>query len=176
MYGVIGNNYFNMYELASASGITSLGRMMIKSSAKIVSNFIADAVQNKENHDYLIGGDTDSCVASTLLCTSKGNMTIENLFNISENYIKKDENNKRYVKKVENMEVLTVNKSKELVYSPIKYVMKHKVKKRMYKLTIDGNSVRVTEDHSLMCVRDNELIEVKPKELQKGDKILYLKS
>ena len=60
LYGVIGNNYFNMYELASASGITSLGRMMIKSSAKIVSNFIADAVQNKENHDYLIGGDTDS--------------------------------------------------------------------------------------------------------------------
>lgn len=168
-----------MYELASASGITANGRTMIKSSAKIVSKYISDAIGNKEEIDdthYLLGGDTDSTDFNTVLFVDKHPIKIGELFNLCSEYIKKDDINEKYVKKVSNKSVLTVNKNKELIYSPIKYVMKHKVKKRMYKLTIDGNSVRVTEDHSLMCIRDNELIEVKPKDLQKGDKILYLKS
>lgn len=165
-----------MYELASASGITSLGRMMIKSASKIVSNFISNTVNESEDGDYTVAGDTDSGDFNTVLYVDEQPIKIGELFNLCSEYIKKDDINQKYVKKVCNKSVLTVNKNKELVYSPIKYVMKHKVKKRMYKLSIDGNSVRVTEDHSLMCVRDNELIEVKPKDLQKGDKILYLKS
>ena len=168
-----------MYELASASGITSNGRTMIKSSAKIVSQYIADTVGKEDSTDqthYLLGGDTDSTRFSTILHVDDQEIQIGDLFNSCDEYIKKDDKNQKYVKKVKNKKVLTVSKNKELIYSPIKYVMKHKVKKRMYKLTIDGNSVEITQDHSLMCLRDNELIAVKPAELQKGDKILYLKS
>ena len=50
--------------------------------------------------------------------------------------------------------------------------MRHKVKKRMYRITSGDKSVEVTCDHSLKVMRNNELIDVKPSDLQKGDKIV----
>jgi len=50
--------------------------------------------------------------------------------------------------------------------------MAHKVKKRMYKIKHENNEVVVTEDHSVIIKRDNKYIDVKPKNIIKGDKII----
>ncbi len=52
------------------------------------------------------------------------------------------------------------------------YAMKHKVKKHMYKLKVEGNEIIVTEDHSIMFERNGTLIEGSVKDLQAGDKII----
>jgi len=52
--------------------------------------------------------------------------------------------------------------------------MKHKVKKRMFKIKCNGDEVTITEDHSMMVLRNNELIEVKPSEVKPQDKLIKI--
>ena len=54
--------------------------------------------------------------------------------------------------------------------------MKHKVKKRMFKIKCNGDEVVITEDHSLIVLRNETLIEIKPKDVQKNDKLLKISS
>ena len=74
-------------------------------------------------------------------------------------------------------EILTasVNVNKELQYKKIDYVMKHKTEKVLYKITIDNDEITVTEDHSCIVLRDNNLISVKPKEIKATDIFVKLK-
>ena len=52
--------------------------------------------------------------------------------------------------------------------------MKHKVKKRMFKIKCDDDSVVVTEDHSIIVDRDNTLVSCKPSEILTTDKIVKI--
>ena len=62
----------------------------------------------------------------------------------------------------------------DIVYKPIKYLMRHKVTKKLYKLTsASGNTVIVTGDHSIMVERNGEIIPITVKELNtKTDKLI----
>jgi len=62
----------------------------------------------------------------------------------------------------------------ELEYKPITYIMKHKVKKKMFRIAFQNKEVFVTEDHSIMIKREDKIISVSPNEIQKGDKIIFL--
>jgi hypothetical protein len=61
-----------------------------------------------------------------------------------------------------------------VVSKPILYSMKHKVKKKQYRIKTETSSVVVTEDHSIMIMRDGNLIEAKPNELLDTDRIVRL--
>lgn len=80
-------------------------------------------------------------------------------------------------KSTEPLRTLCVDENGKLEETDIEFVMKHKVKKHMYRLCIPGKTVDITEDHSLVVERDGELVEIKPKELysDKPDRIVYLK-
>ena len=65
----------------------------------------------------------------------------------------------------------SVNQNLELENNNINYVSKHKVKKRFYKITVNGKEVTITEDHSLIVLRKNKLIACKVSEIKKGDKL-----
>ena len=75
-------------------------------------------------------------------------------------------------------EILTpsVNENKKLEYKKIDYVMKHKTKKTLYKITIDNDEIVVTEDHSCIVLRDDKLISVKPKEIKATDIFIKLEN
>jgi intein/homing endonuclease len=61
----------------------------------------------------------------------------------------------------------------EPTVSNIEYVMRHKTKKKLFKITTEnGKSVTVTEDHSVMIDRDGELLECKPTEILETDLII----
>jgi uncharacterized protein (DUF427 family) len=117
--------------------------------------------------DSVLYVDTDSVVGNSMIYVDNEKMTIEDFYNSQNEYIKKDDVNKKYIKKVDNKKTCTYNG--ELVEKDIKHVMKHKVKKHMYKVTVNGKSVTITEDHSIMVERNGKLIPIKIKELQKGD-------
>ena len=52
--------------------------------------------------------------------------------------------------------------------------MKHKVVKKMYKITVNDKSVVVTQDHSIIVLRDGVLTDVKPQDIINTDKVIYI--
>lgn len=68
------------------------------------------------------------------------------------------------------------NKSGKLKLSPIKNIMRHKTKKKLYKVKMsDGSYVKCTADHNLMVVRNGNILNLTPTQIEKGDKVLKMK-
>jgi intein/homing endonuclease len=66
-------------------------------------------------------------------------------------------------------------KSNSIKNGVVKYIEKHKTTKKVYKVkTKSGKCINVTEDHSIMILEDGKLIEKKPSNLLKTDKIITI--
>ena len=50
--------------------------------------------------------------------------------------------------------------------------MKHKVKKKLYKIKVNGKEIICTEDHSVIIKRNGKFLDIKPKDIKVGDKII----
>lgn len=131
------------------------------------------SISGDRGRKYTIAGDTDSVVGDTFIDVNGVKQTIAEFYDsISDDQLIRDELDNK-VKLVDGCQGLSVNvKTKEIESKPIKYVMKHRVKKRMYAIHVDGKKVIVTEDHSIMVMRDDMMISVKPKEILKSDIII----
>lgn len=172
LYGALGNTYFPLFNEDMAAAITGNGRYFIQKAANTVEAGLQKILPSDD--PYIIYGDTDSVLGDTLVKTSNGDVKIEDLYDRVDG--KLDILGQDNFVKHTNMDITaaSVSPEKELQYKPIKYVMKHKVKKRMFKITCKGESVTVTEDHSIIIIRDNELLSVKPKDIVKTDKIIKI--
>ena len=127
---------------------------------------------NMKLSDLRYGGiiiftDQDSVVGDTPLLLLKDNMivikTIDSLtsdFNIKlDNHI----NLKEYG--ICQYQVWT-----DKGWTSIKYIMRHKTSKRIYRIITDSGIVDVTEDHSLLDIKSNK---IKPSECYIGQEILH---
>ena len=161
LYGATGNKFFSLYNRDFASSITANGRVFIQQTA----NRIRERLQElcPWDKDFWIYSDTDS-VADTLVKTDQGSVHFSELYD-SQNTKEIEYKPGKFFKEVKDLKALSVSKDLELEYKPIKYVMKHTVKKRLFKIKCNGKEVIITNDHSIMVKRDDELIEVKPFEL-----------
>lgn len=125
-----------------------------------------------------VAGDTDSFSKNTELTLDDKKLCIESVYNIllkeANNQYKVTQNGAEIVE-VNNHTTLTYAND-EVVSSPIKYVMRHKVSKPMYRITTEsGKQIEVTGDHSVMVLRNNELISVKTEEIDiDNDKIITI--
>lgn len=169
LYGALANKHFTLANPDMAAAITSSGRFFIQLTANNVERRLQELLPSDE--PYVIYGDTDSSFSSTILRINSEDITIGDLFNsieiepiITSSGVE--------IKRVDGKHSLTYTPELGIHYQPIDYVMRHKVKKRMYRITSGDKSVEVTCDHSLKVMRNNELIDVKPSDLQKGDKIV----
>ena len=133
---------------------------------------------NNDNEHNFFGNNilihnTDSVIGDTIIHTDNGDKTIEQMFN--ENY----ENNRFFTHnghELVSSNDKVLNWNNKLDYTPVNYIMRHKVTKPKWKLkTKSGQEVIVTNDHSMIVFRDGEKLEVKPYEIQPSDKILVVK-
>ena len=172
LYGATGNKFFSLYNRDFASSITANGRIFIQQTA----NRIRERLQElcPWDKEYINYGDTDSTFFNTFLTTSNGPIQIGDLYD-SQNTKEVEYKPGKFFKEVKDLKALSVSKDFKLEYKPIKYVMKHTVKKRLFKIKCNGNEVVITNDHSIMVKRDNELIEVKPFDIRKTDKLIMVK-
>lgn len=171
LYGAQGNKSFILANEKVAQAITGNGRYFIKSFGRRIEKHLQSLI--KWNKPYYIYSDTDSCVGDTLISTSLGKIKIEDLFERSGEIIKNE--NGSFVKKLdEKILAKSMNSNFEIQDKKIIYVMKHKVNKRMFKITVNNKSVIITEDHSLVVKRDNKLVSVKAQELKNTDEIMQL--
>ncbi|OGI11655.1 hypothetical protein A3K64_00880 [Candidatus Micrarchaeota archaeon RBG_16_36_9] len=87
---------------------------------------------------------------------------------IKENEKLKNISIKEFVDKKIDAEVMTVDEKGRMIWVKPSSHIKHKVKKDIYEvLTSTGRKIKVTQDHSLFTLGDNnELAEIKPYELK----------
>lgn len=172
LYGAIANTHFCLFNEKIAQAITGNGRYFIQMTANNIENYLQS--KHKSDKPYILYGDTDSCVGDTIIETKHGRTTIEKFYNKTtgnENlytpngYVKKPQR-KLYVK--------SLSKDLKVEYKEVKYIMKHTVKKRMFKIKTHGREVIITEDHSIMVIRNNILTSVKAKYIEKTDKIIFI--
>lgn len=169
LYGAQGNKSFILANEKVAQAITGNGRFFIKSFGKRIENHLQSLL--KWNKPYYIYSDTDSCVGDTLISTSLGKIKIEDLFEKSGEIVKNE--NGSFVKRLDKKILAkSMNSKFEIQDKKIIYVMKHKVNKRMFKISVNNKSVIITEDHSVMIKQNNKLISVKPNEILKTDELI----
>jgi len=151
------------------------GQLAIRWTEKYINDYLNKLM--KTNKDWIVAMDTDSVVGDTEIYNGNEKIKIEDLYNkiaTNKNLIKKrDEND--YIHDVSNLDLYTKSvKNNKVCDDKIIKIMKHKVKKRLYKITVDDKSVIVTEDHSIIVNRDGVLVGVKPNEIKYGEKVIYI--
>jgi hypothetical protein len=96
---------------------------------------------------------------------------------IENNFLKHDDFNQNYVKEVSGFITPSLSPYGTVENNNIKYVMKHKVIKKLYEIKVNGKSVKVTEDHSIIVKnkKTNKIHSVKPDKLScKNHYIIYI--
>lgn len=170
LYGAVGKEFFPLFNLEMARAITGNGRFLVKNTANMIEERLQEL--NPHSGKYILYGDTDSVISDTIINTNKGNITIGELYDSTDGNITVTKSNSYVKTPSEYIESLSVNKDLKIESKKIKYIMKHKVNKRMFKVKCNGKEVTITEDHSIMVVRDGVLIECKPADIIKGDKLV----
>ena len=169
LYGAILNPGCRFFDKRIGQSTTLTGRAIAKHMAGKVNEIITGEFDHIGK--AIIYGD--SVTGDTLIKTDNGETTIEELFNQCQNQSmigEKEYGTETYCK------VIGFNAYEDSpIMSEISYVMRHKTKKKIYKITLEnGKSVKVTEDHSIMVDRDGFLMEFTPNDIKDNDLIICL--
>lgn len=176
--GACGNKFFQYFSIDNAEAITITGQAAILFVEKRVNEYLNKLLKTV-NYPYVVYCDTDSVVGDSKIYVDGEQVTIEDYFNSTDTeYLKHDDFNQNYVKVGKGITKSMSMETGKLEEKAIKYVMKHKVKKRLFKITApDGNSVTVTEDHSIIVKRKDKYLSVKPTEILLGtDELISITS
>jgi len=170
LYGAILNAGCRFFDNRIGQSTTLTGRGIARHMAAKIN----EVITGEYNHigKSIIYGD--SVTGDTTVLTKDGDISIEELFNRCVEHSTVGE--KEYGVWSPD-KVIGFNSFEDSpVMANISYVMRHKTKKKIYRINLtNGKSVKVTEDHSIMVDRDGYLIEVKPIDILKTDLIVCLK-
>lgn len=170
LYGAILNPGCRFFDNRIGQSTTLTGRQIAKHMAATVNQLITGKYDHRG--DSIIYGD--SVTKDTKVKTTDGELTIEELYNQCLYY--SEIGTKEYGSGFEPKVIGFDSANDVPVLSNISYVMRHKTKKKLYKITLEnGKQVTVTQDHSIMVERDGSLIEVKPTEIKDTDLFITLK-
>lgn len=172
LYGAVGNNYFKYYKQTMARSITLMGQCMINKAAKAKNEYLAKVLGDDPHNikDRRIYSDTDSISGDSIIEVNGNPMSISAFYEASTG--EEIEENCKYIKKMNDVYMTNSYSNNDIHVTPIKYAMKHKVKKKMYRIKVDDREIVCTEDHSLMVKRNNKLIECSPADMQKDDRLI----
>jgi DNA polymerase elongation subunit (family B) len=172
LYGAILNPHSRFFDHRIGQSTTLTGRAI----AQHMDAHVNQTLTGEYNHvgECIIYGDTDSCDKDSKIKTSVRDMTIEELFHAGNEFYELD--GKEYSLN-DNIDVYhhdpVTHKSTLGKYN---YVYRHRTSKRRFIIkTANGKEVTVTEDHSVMILKENgDIVEVKPMDINKGDKVITI--
>ena len=168
-YGALLNEHCRFYDKRIGQSVTLSGRQIVKHMMSTINEVVTGNYDH--NGPAIVYGD--SVTGDTIIRTEEGNKTIEEMFNECLDHCI-----------VGEKEYGSINHSKVIGFdsynmesniSSVSYIMRHKTKKKLYRITTEnGKQVTVTEDHSIMVDRDGFLIECKPSDLKETDGIITI--
>ena len=172
LYGALGNAFFPLFNQEIAQAITGNGRFYIQHTADLIEETLSKKLPSDKK--YIVYGDTDSCAYDTLIKTSMGDFYIGKLYDLINSDVEITENGSEIKRVKEEILTSSVSEDLEIQNKRIVYIMKHTVKKNMWVVKARDESVVITEDHSLMIVRDGTLQEIKPYNVKLTDSLLQI--
>jgi len=170
LYGALGTPYFPFYNLHNAMAITLSGQTVIRYLTDNTNKYLKMKYKLKNDLSVLL--DTDSVDGNTNINTSNGDIKISKLYEKCSS-INEYSNGKFIGTLDENVYVDSLNKdNNNIEKNKINYVMKHKIKKKMFKIKVNNKEIICTEDHSIEVRRDGIIQSISPKNIKKTDKII----
>jgi DNA polymerase elongation subunit (family B) len=166
-YGALLNNHCRFYDKRIGQSVTLSGRQIVKHMMSTTNETIAG--QYAHEGESIVYGD--SVTGDSIIRTDDGDKTIAQLFN--ECFEHSVVGEKEYGVWNDSTVLGFNSHDMEPTGAKISYVMRHKTKKKLYRITTEnGKQVTVTEDHSVMVDRHGFLIECKPNEILVTDGII----
>lgn len=169
------------YFSAAVTSTSRIANILISQEQSIRANELS-AQENIDTRygsltylDNVVQADTDSVIGSSIVIVDGVDVTIEELFEkASGNIEKKSKFN--LIKHIDkDYFTLSLNRGTgDIEPKKIKYVMAHKVKKRLYEISYKDKIVTVTEDHSIIVKRDNMFVDVKPSDIIESDELITI--
>jgi hypothetical protein len=151
-------------------------RVRIECVGSFEDEYVYDLEVKDNSHTFVANNILahNSCVNITKIRLDDGELTIEELFNLLLN-----EKTNKLDKLMNGTEVVNISKDSNYIIdgltgkTRIKNVSRRKVSKSCYKIEIPNTeSLYITEDHSIIVLRGDELIEVKPEEVLSTDYLI----
>ena len=177
LYGAFANKHSPFYDIDAAASVTLTGQACIKESSDIINRFVEHKYGVTE--DCTIYGDTDSYSSETKIISNKGEFSMEDLYNLYDIDNKKITSHGHELISLKNkdLNILTfISKINFVDFRKVKNLIRHKVTKKKYKVSVNGKSVVMTEDHNCIVIRNGELIRVPPKDIKSDDKMMTKKN
>ena len=122
----------------------------------------------------IVAGDTDSVVGSSVIIVDGEEISIEEYFNSCSKESEFFTSDGSQLRKGYGKTFSINMENGFLEEKTVSYCMKHKVKKEMFEITVGGDSVIVTEDHSIIVEEDGLYFDVSPSELRSTMKVIKL--
>lgn len=169
-YGALTQPAFRYFDGDNSEAITLTGQYIIRNAEKEMNKFIQTKI-GKEAEGVVFYGDTDSTAANTAITINNDTFAIGEFFDMLTTEIKTGRDKNDLYRATPNCTTKSFDGC-NIVRKPIKWIMKHKVKKRMYRINVGGRSVEITSDHSIMIMRDGILQSTKVAELLPFDKLI----
>lgn len=177
LYGALGNEHFLLYTNEMARSITLMGQCLINKAAIEKNRFISKMLKEECMKDRRCYSDTDTNFATTQIHINGNKQMIGEFYETSKGeeyetvlgkYIKELPKGKYKTLSIDEEELTKVKEVDVL------HAVKHKTPKRMWKVKVDGKEVIITEDHSIMILRDGYLMRGSVKDLREGDELLTI--
>lgn len=157
VYGATANKHFDLANPDLAAAITSSGRFFIRLLAKNIETRLQRLIKSPE--PYVIYQDTDSVTGDTKIEANGEILKIEDMWNHpnTEEFTLVT-NTGHQVRKIRGIQTSTYSLEKGYHKSDMVYIMRHKVRKKQYKIKVIDDldnretSVIVTEDHALKAL------------------------
>lgn len=198
MYGAMANIYFSAFNLDIASAVTLQGQELIKFAEVILNDyFLNEWHLDFDLHEQLgltrikkltkpvvIYIDTDSVDASSKIrfrvdeLGMEDTICIEDMFNQMSNSMggfSMDAKGNEFIDMNGSLDVLNYDYlNGENYFGNVDKIIRHKVqnKSKFEVVSMSGNKVTITGDHSLIINRGGVQLEVKPSELLLGDELI----
>ena len=169
VHGYIGFFGARYYSHESSASILAFVRKFNKETIEKV---------NKEGYEVIYGDSVDG--KTKVIIKRYGRIYEEEIANLFKKSDLKNNEEKGYDFK-KDIEILTLDEKGNSVFKQIKYVMRHKCNKKMYRVNFTNNwFIDVTEDHSLIGYQSchfnqtnaakkdalKRIIEIKPREIK----------
>lgn len=188
IYGCLAQKYFHFYDLDNAAEVTLGGRTVIQYIANCSNTYFSKTFPKiaknwYPNTDIKVGDvpdrivkiiDTDSVVGESVINTSIGNISIEDLY-IKHSSDYKETSKDNFIARVDDIKSLSLNTNTgNIEYGKVLYIKKHLVKKRMFGVKVNGKMIKITEDHSIIVKRNDMYVSISAKDIISGDKVIYV--
>ncbi|RLG89030.1 MAG: hypothetical protein DRO15_01515, partial [Thermoprotei archaeon] len=155
---LVARHVYSLAEAKTEIGLFDLVKLSLRERAQFI---IVGEIRGEEAYVFVqalasVTGDTPILIRDR----NRGVITLISIGKLVDNFYKPSED--RVPKSVQGLEVLTLNTEGNVIWAPIRYVLRHRANE-IYRIGYRGGELKATASHSVFVLDENTLeIKTKP--------------